>query len=302
MTHAQDDAVSDVSLDHLERTIIDGAAAVMASLAAHRSHHDLARSTIPLPSVPPVAHGANPSNVDWDHVITEPVRPKAGQRFKGLVIDARVYPAWDVEMEDVVITGGTTLPTAPRPVAEFGPGMMLHGVTIEPAKRSVMWGDGVRHTVQAFSDRLLIRGTVDGLGIVTPTGQRTDAQHVDLLIEDLPWYATDPNHPDGSHNDGIQFHGPAIGVKLLRPIIRLHAKATACVMDNGPRVEDFTLAAGDLSGAKSGVNFHKTPGANVAVVDTRIASPDDVYALSTLPLRLDRSTRPDGSPVVRKTP
>jgi hypothetical protein len=260
---------------------------------------------LPDPPPDPPVSGCDPSKVDWDKVITTPIYPGARAKYRGCVIDARIHKGTDVEFDNVHITAGAVIPTSPRPVLEIGEGSSLSQVTIEPRIRSVMWSEGVRTGRLFHLDRVHVKGTVDGITVVTPTGLRTLGDIIDLLVEDLPFYDKDPNHTDGTHNDAIQFSGPISGVTLLRPILRPGLKATSCIMANVPTVEDFYLRDGQLTGARSGVNFGNkaATGARNAIIGTIFDTPTDVYAPSTLwgSFRFLGNTHPDGTAAVRRS-
>lgn len=261
----------------------------------------LTNSTLPSPK------GFDPSKIDWDHVITIPQRPKRGQKYKGLVIDARIHKSeWDVELEDVVLTGGLapSLSEGPMPMAAFAEGSMLTRVMAAPRNPSVYWSDIVRLYPISYTEHLTCEKGVDGLAIVTPTGKRTDHTHIDLTCKNLFWSATDPKHPDGTHNDPIQFHGAMDGVTLIRPNLDGGLRGTACIMANSPLIRDVLVLDGDITGARSGFNFgSKTAtGQHINLFSTRVNCPVDIYANDAVyaAIRTDRSVNETGGPLVRK--
>lgn len=261
---------------------------------------------LPPPIPPAPKQGADPSKIDWDHVLSA-VTLKPGQRIENCVVDGplRGSSVPDVKITNVHVTGGSTPPTSGTgaPIVHSGPGWEIDGLTVDPKVSSVMWSEGLRMTPYGYAQRVHVQGTVDGVAVVTPsTATRTDVQIVDLLVENLPFWSSAPNQTNGSHNDGIQFHGPIHGVKVIRPVISLGDKATAGIMANVPTVNDLTIVNGIICAPKASVNFGPTSkGSKIAVVDMILSSPVGVYTTDALLpfLRLDRSVKGDGSPATR---
>lgn len=295
----------------LEAIDQDARSQMLGPLAKLRALPDYVPPPPPPPPTPEAPlHGADPAKVT--RTIRGDVTATNGMTLEGVRVEGRILHgnARDVRIKNVVATGGTTLPTSPRPIIDGSAsgceGWVLDGVTVEPQIRSVMWSDGVRVGRLATIRRLLVRGTVDGLAVVTPTGRRTGFDLDGYLGEDLFWSATDPNHADGTHNDGIQFHGLIDGVKMRRLILLGGTKGTSGIMANVASVCDFHLSESVISGGRSGaggVNFGPTTKVtgSLAVVDTKFNCPVDVYASDALAavLRLDRSTKANGSPATR---
>lgn len=90
------------------------------------------------------------------------------------------------------------------------PSAMVEDSTMIPRVPNVSI-DGVRGSNFSLR-RVEITKTVDGAHIYGPTQERDDPKAGNVLIErswihDLVYYETDPNHTNGSHNDGVQIRG-----------------------------------------------------------------------------------------------
>lgn len=93
-------------------------------------------------------------------------------------------------------------------VTSPGSSLYLVDSTLAPAHPSIHI-DGIRGSNFALR-RNEITGTVDGLHIHGQPGRRASGGNVTVIgnwIHDFRHYARDPNHSDGSHNDGIQIVG-----------------------------------------------------------------------------------------------
>ena len=126
--------------------------------------------------------------------------------------------------------------------------LVVSDTTLVPNTPSV-WLDGIiGHDYTA--NRVDVYNTVDGFGVYNATGTK---QYANVTIEnsyihDLSYFNSDPNHSDGTHNDGIQIQGGA-NITIVNNVIQGFRSMTAGTTNTGIAAAPGTgiLAQGTVS-------------------------------------------------------
>lgn len=184
-------------------------------------------------------------------------------------------------------SGDAAVITCSDPVCEDG---WLEDVDVTAQTPNVRWARGViGHHFTAV--RTVCHGLVDGWGWYHPTGGTMHVVQTDCGAHDLTWFAVDPNHSDGTHNDAIQAHSALLDVTLTGGLYDAGPKGTASLMANVAKVDSLWVSKTQLLGGRSSVNLSTSPTTRVGIRDSVLAGP--IYATGGVTTR--RNVRPDGS-------
>lgn len=250
--------------------------------------------------------GFDPSKVDWE-------RPAwvGNITTHGTVIEnRRIVGKCGVQAEDVALLNcpaeGLTLPTSGGAAvidaySSSAKRFWMEDCLVTVPTPDVRWENGVQIGPDATLVRVSVRGSVDGIGVFNKAGGTVQPTIIDPDVQGLVWFAVDPNHSDGSHNDPIQFHSPiGAGARLIGGLLDGGAKGTSCVMVNVSGVTGWIVRGVTFRNARSGLNFGPTPSASASgVVGCVFDTPVAVYATDGVKagVRMAGNTRTDGTPV-----
>ena len=152
--------------------------------------------------------------------------------------------------------------------------LVVSDTTLVPNTPSV-WLDGIiGHDYTA--NRVDVYNTVDGFGVYNATGTK---QYANVTIEnsyihDLSYFNSDPNHSDGTHNDGIQIQGGA-NITIVNNTIQAFRSLTAgtqgSTTSSSPGtgilaqgtvspVSDLTVTGNTIDGGYYGLRIRSTVG------------------------------------------
>lgn len=161
-------------------------------------------------------------------------------------------------------------------------GLEIVDCTVDPGTNATA-GQGGAHVVGADVKRCTFRNLVDGV-----TFRGGPCNILGNLVTDLTWYADDPNHTDGSHNDGFECFGG--GAHAVRGnYVDMPQVGTAPLLvsqGSGKIVGPLTVDRNFFQGGNSGINIAEYgQGAIEAVITNNIIGPSgtgkDIIAPST---------------------
>lgn len=181
-------------------------------------------------------------------------------------------------------------------------GIEIVDCTMDPGAAGATAGQGGAHVVGANVKRCTIRNAVDGV-----TFRGGACQILANLVTDLIWYADDPNHSDGSHNDGFECFGG--GPHTVRGnYVDMPEVGTAPMFvsqGSGAIVDPITIDRNYFKGGNSGINIAEVgQGAIQAIITDNtigasgtgkdIIAPSTTRAISTITGNVKTNGTPAG--------
>lgn len=262
-----------------------------------------------------VPDGAKLTKHVGDIVITKP-----GTVLDHMDIYGRIkVEAANVTIKDCVVHGDAKAPTYNTALIDCNSGaaknVLIEDSTLAPTTPSV-WTDGViGHDYTA--DRVNTYNVVDGFGVYNNTGNKKDANVTieNSDIHDLSYFANDPNHSDGTHNDGIQIQGGG-NIRIIDNTIEAFKSKTAgtqgsdkaqapgsgiLIQGNVSPVFDLDVEGNTIDGSKAGINIRTNAAGSQPigeVIDNRLGRNEWDYGNgSKYPIRvqskaIDKLTAP----------
>ncbi len=142
-------------------------------------------------------------------------------------------------------------------------GALVEDSTFIPRKPSYTV-DGVRGSNFTLR-RVEITNTVDGVHVYGPTQGRTDPNAGNVIVErswvhDLAFFEDDPNHSDGTHNDGVQIVGGGNVTLLANRLDGKLRNAAIQVNQNWNDVWNLTVVGNYLANGMCTVNIDDSKG------------------------------------------
>ena len=250
-----------------------------------------ALSAVEFPSPP----GFDESLVDWEAPPVTSNVTVAGTVLENRVIHGKV----SIQAPDCAVVNcaaeGRTLPGSGGAAvidacSTSAPRFHIEDTRVTVPTPNVRWSEGVRLGPDATAIRVTVQHTVDGFAWHNKAGGTVQPVMIDCQAFDLTWFAVDPNHSDGSHNDAIQVHSPIGAAKILGGLFDAGPQGTAGLMVNVSAVNGLLVSDATFRGGRSGINFGPTPTPNAVILRNTFESDVAVFASSSAGLTLRGNT------------